>query len=513
MKRSRPSPYAWIVLLGLLVHGQTIFFQFIYFVDDVLILSDPAFLSDPANLLRAFQQPTFSIYYRPLATASLILDTLVGGISPGVYHAANVAYHVIAACLVFLLLERLGYQRAISLGCALLFVAHPQAAQAIAWIPGRNDSLLGLFAVAGLVTFLRFIETKRTAAFAFHLLLFTLTLFTKENGVALPVLCFLSLHLVAKERLFSKVTVISIAGWLACGLTWFLLRSSALASSTAVTEELTSVHNVWRNLPTLLEVFGKFFVPLRLTTVGVYHPLSTGIGCLAVLSLGLLVTFRKSARTPLLLIGAAWFVLFLLPTLAVYIEPVDYFESRAYASLAGATLLLAELLRLGGFGWQRNGWAALFAVLGAFSMVTFLQEAKYRSDIVFWEQAVEDCPDSHQVYFSLGLAYDRNAELDRAQRTYRMAIALNPMIAGYHNNLGAVWARSGDLQKAGEEFQRVLALEPRNAYAHFNLGTLHHLRAQLDEAKQEWRKALEINPKMAPAWVRISTPTFLSQPE
>jgi len=48
-----------IVATTVLVHGQTLFFDFTYLDDDKLVLEEHAFLRDPASLPRAFQRDVF----------------------------------------------------------------------------------------------------------------------------------------------------------------------------------------------------------------------------------------------------------------------------------------------------------------------------------------------------------------------------------------------------------------------------------------------------------------------
>src|SRR5262249_39402049 len=76
-------------------------------------------------------------YWRPLVTASYVLDAQWGGARPLAYHATNVVLHAAASALVLALLRRFGVGRGLALAGALAFAVHPALASAVAWIPGR----------------------------------------------------------------------------------------------------------------------------------------------------------------------------------------------------------------------------------------------------------------------------------------------------------------------------------------------------------------------------------------
>ena len=63
---------------------------------------DPGLFSrDPADAM-----------YRPLVVSSYVLNHLIGGQRPAIYHATNVAIHVLAAWLVLLIGQHLWSWRA-----------------------------------------------------------------------------------------------------------------------------------------------------------------------------------------------------------------------------------------------------------------------------------------------------------------------------------------------------------------------------------------------------------------
>ncbi|UCD55136.1 MAG: hypothetical protein JSV93_06410, partial [Candidatus Omnitrophota bacterium] len=166
------APILLIACLGFLVYSQTLFFDFTYLDDNVLILGNRKFLSKLSNIPQAFRQDVFfsyeDAYYRPLLTISFILDAQLpfalypspkpspqrgegrvrgrGEQGKGFsYHLTNIVIHLLAACLLFLLLIKLKYREGLAIFFSLIFTVHPVLTQAVAWLPGRNDSLLAVF--------------------------------------------------------------------------------------------------------------------------------------------------------------------------------------------------------------------------------------------------------------------------------------------------------------------------------------------------------------------------------
>ncbi|MBU4536866.1 glycosyltransferase family 39 protein, partial [Patescibacteria group bacterium] len=180
-------PFMVIAVLGFLIYSQTLFFDFTYLDDNTLILDNQSFLSNPLNVFEAFRTDVFHIfnhsafYYRPILTISFMFDYQIGGVNPFVYHFSNLIFHILAVCLLFVFLRKINYKKDISFLFSLLYLSHPVLTQAVAWIPGRNDSLVTIFILASFVCFIHFLNRNQTKYFIFHLLFFTLDIFTKET--------------------------------------------------------------------------------------------------------------------------------------------------------------------------------------------------------------------------------------------------------------------------------------------------------------------------------------------
>jgi len=175
--------YYWIFSAGIIVYFQSLFFGFTYFDDNVLVLENLFFLKDISNIFRTFTMEVFHVlhasaaYYRPMLTISYMIDAQFSGSSPFFYHFSSVVIHLLVSCLVFTLLFRLKIKKELAFLFALVFTVHPVLAQAVSWIPGRNDSLLALFMIPSFLFFINYLEGKRNKDLVLHLSFFAASLF------------------------------------------------------------------------------------------------------------------------------------------------------------------------------------------------------------------------------------------------------------------------------------------------------------------------------------------------
>jgi len=152
-------PYLWIVVMGLIVFFQILFFDFTTLDDTLLIIKNYDYISNLSNLPKIFVEDVFpsfirdDAYYRPILTLSFMFDAQLGGKSSMMYHLTNILLHLLVSCSVFAMLSRFFGKTLGVFFMTLVFLVHPVQVQAIAWIPGRNDSLLALFSVFTVVTF------------------------------------------------------------------------------------------------------------------------------------------------------------------------------------------------------------------------------------------------------------------------------------------------------------------------------------------------------------------------
>src|ERR1035437_7214510 len=345
-------PFVIIASLGFILYFQAFFFNFSYLDDNVLILGNQSFLSNINNIFWSFTTDVFHLfnhsafYYRPLLTISFIFDYQMGGASPFIYHFTNIILHILATSLLFVFLKKLDYRKDLAFLFSLIFLVHPVVTQAVAWIPGRNDSLLAVFILSTFIFFIKYLKEEnknKKNSLIWSLVFFGLALLTKESAILVLPIMFFYLYFIYKETklafnkyyffLYSTIFI----------LMWAILRYFTLKDSASLTFiEMTK--SVYFNLPAIIQFFGKIFFPFNLSVLPIMQDTTFVYGTISIILFALILILTKIKRWKFILLGFGWFFAFLLPS---FIRPnsalvADFIEHRLYVPIIGIFIILLE---------------------------------------------------------------------------------------------------------------------------------------------------------------------------
>jgi tetratricopeptide (TPR) repeat protein len=426
-----------------------------------------------------------------------VLDAQWSGPQALGYHLGNVALHVIAAILFFALLRCFALGRTLTLAAALVFAVHPLFVPTVAWIPGRNDSLLAVFALSAWLLFARDLERPSGHARVLHLAFFALALFTKETAVMLPPVCILHAVLV-RPRAWARLRQPRVLGTLVAGWGGILaldLWARALVIAHPIQAiSASAMRAAATNLPLLLVAFGKVILPTRLSAIAVAQDLPLWPGILAA---GIVVAALRvaPARPRVVGFGVAAFGLWLAPTLAVPGSLV--MDSRFYLPACGAIIAMAEVVRS---LWLERGLliGLSFAAISALALITLGYEGAFRDSRSFARDAVLASPHSALAHFCLAQTYHIAGANERALDEYRTALSLGPAQV-VHNNIAVLYMADGHWNEAETELRAELATNDSYGPAHHNLGIVLRRQGHLEEATAEQEAALLRQPDDASA--------------
>jgi hypothetical protein len=180
--------------------------------DDFLHLYSAAY----DTLWHGLTKATGGPFYAPITWLTFKLNWMMWGLNPAAFAAVNLAIHITN----IILLNRLAlslYQSAVAarwaaIGFALLY---PANSWAIMWISTRAHLLVTLFFLAALLSTVWYAETKRHKSLAFTAIVVfaTLSLFSKESGITVPISIALVLYnqrITRKEKFISRSGVIGL---------------------------------------------------------------------------------------------------------------------------------------------------------------------------------------------------------------------------------------------------------------------------------------------------------------
>ncbi|OGE79261.1 MAG: hypothetical protein A2751_04700 [Candidatus Doudnabacteria bacterium RIFCSPHIGHO2_01_FULL_46_14] len=481
-------PYLILTLIVLAVYGQIIFFDLTYLDDYTLIVANSEILGNPQNLIKGFGEDFLRVvsggyYYRPLITFSFMLNALIAGTNPFVYHLTNVLLHLVTVLFLYKFLNEFSSKLTALLG-AIFFAVHPALLQTIAWIPGRTDILPALFTLVSIWAFQKAWYGKSLAYIFLHFTFMALALLSKELGIFIPILCASYAFLIIKKWNWNRLAIF-VSGWAGLIVLWFFARSDFISQSGGGFFEMLG--SGLTGLYAGMIYYGKILLPFNLSTFPVLSDSTLVYGLVALVLLGTAMVVRQNKNYHEIIFGTFWFVLFLFPALVRPNPGADpeLLEHRLYLPMIGIIIVLLQLAipRLVAYSA-----IILLAILNIAHARNFADGFKY------WSKAAQSSPHSAVAHRQLGVMLYLRGDKAAAQYEYEKAIELDFQQPVVHTNLGLVYQEHGKLKQAENEFLSEIKINPEYDQGYFNLGNLYYELGRFDLARLNWEKTLKINP-------------------
>jgi Flp pilus assembly protein TadD len=475
-------PYLIIILLPIACFGRTIYFEFLNYDDQLFIVDNQKLIHDFSNIPKVFMHGIWSFihfissydYYRPFLILSLMIDAQFGGASPLVYHISNLLYHIIVCLLLFRLLIRLNIKNNITLFLTCVFAVHPVVTQAVAWIPGRNDTLLAIFIISSFLNYINYIRSGKNLFLMLHFIFFIFGLLTKETAVLLPAICFFYSIFITKEKLSSKRNIVFIGSWLVIAVIYFYLRDKALGKMENEVTLPLMIQTIIYRLPAIIQYIGKMILPFNLSVKPTQQDTGMLWGIVAVIIIAVSLFLSKEKNFRQIFLGTLWMILFLIPVLALpKIFNDNIFEHRAYLPLVGMLIILNEsILFKNKF---LTGAKAIFtgsAVIFLFFIISFNHAQYFKTALVFWQNAALNSPHDSEAHIKLSNQYFIKGDKANAEIHIQKTLALNPKEKRANAGLGAIYAGRGEFEKAEKYYKAEIALGTNYLEDFKNLGSV-----------------------------------------
>lgn len=488
-----------IAIITVAIYAPTAVFKFVGLDEEDHITNRQVFLHKISSIPDSFTHdsyfPTgFSPHYRPLLTLSFMADAVISDVDPLGYHVTNIALHALAAILLFLVLCELGLSNGAALTWTLLFAVHPALRQIVAWVPGRNDSLLAAFLLSSFLLFMRFIRSGRWTHLVISTFFFALGMFTKETALAFPFVCLAYLLLI-KENFHWREIKTPLIAWVAIFVIWFLARSHAL-SYINMPEAGKVLHNMLSYISSLLRYIRIAFAPFNLSVMPVVKMLDVVLGGGIVVLLAITIAVFGKHAWRRIAFGLIWFFAFLIPTLisSETVTRMVFFEYRLYLPLMGLFFALSA------FPWERflaNAYVRIglmWLLIISVAAVTVHASYDMRDPLAFWQSAVRTSPALARAHDGLGTVLASQNMLDDALREHLAAKQLAPADKRISNNIGVMYLRKNMFAQAEAAFKDEIAINPTYAVARHNLALTYAIQKRWADAEKEWLVATGLNP-------------------
>ena len=278
-------------------------------------------------------------FFRPVAFGLMKLTYTLTGWSPAALHAASLLWHLLACTLLMVLLRRCGLAAWLAWAMAALFAIHPAHVATVQWIACQTELMVAALLLGATLCFARFRgwpgfapdadtgPASRLGWAAGSIVLFGLALGCRENAVMFPLVMAVVEPWVWRRRTRAVLVVYATLGALLVG--YLAVRAFALGGAALPPRPYVFplgdpdfpryvFDKAWYYL------LGQFLLIPCVPIAGLpylrehavaFYGLAAGVGLLVI---GVCVRYF---RRPPGLVGPAWLIGFMVPSLPVFASP------------------------------------------------------------------------------------------------------------------------------------------------------------------------------------------------
>jgi tetratricopeptide (TPR) repeat protein len=548
------------LLVALAIYANS--FRVPFLLDDTSSIVENSTIRDLTNLgelLLAKPRGGLTTDGRPLLNLSFAINYAVSGIDVWSYHLFNLLLHVLNACLLrSLLLCIFGLPACsqavrenapwLAFGAALIWLVHPLQTGAVTYIVQRAESLMALFYLATLYSFLRMTASPRPFAWASATIVACwLGQATKEVMATAP-LVVLAVDAALVSGSLSQAIRNRWRFYLLLFTAWF--GAAALVVHSGSRSGTVSMTGKLNPLTYFVAQCGHLLTYLRLSVWPAGQIFDYGEEIqpwdgsqlpqvLAIVALIGLI-FVLCWRSPRLGVIGLIPLLILAPTSSfipvitqVAVEHRMYLPLASVASISGLLLLMLAMRVYPHQIWrQRMLFSIVVAALAAgLGSATYLRNRVYATELDVWEDTVRKRPTNVRACQNvvdssiktnravdivatyepaLAKPWNRNAALHGRSRSWYIvqnysagiadlqeALRLDPADAAAYNDLAMIYADQEKWEMTLEAATQSIELNPQVGVAHLNRAmALAHLEHH-EEAVLEYRKFNELQPYLS----------------
>ena len=467
--------------------------------------------------------------WHPLTWLSHALDCQLFGLNPAGHHWTNLAFHIVNAVLLFLLLLCVTGATWRSLLVASLFALHPLNVESVAWVAERKNLLSTLFFLLTLGAYGWYVRGLQVGRYLLVTLLFAFGLAAKPMLVTLPfVLLLLDYWPLQRVKNWSgptsvfPVVQLPLSRVVAEKLPLMAMSLGSciitiVAQNRAVIPTFALPISVrLRTVPYAYAMYlWKMVWPARLALIYPYpglklplwFPLVDGILLVAIT----VMAWKLRSRRPYVALGWAWFLGMSVPIIGIVQVGDQVVADRyAYLPLIGLFIIvvwgladLADHLRLSAA--VRTVAVVLIAV--SLLLVTRQQISYWRGSVDLWQHALQVTRNNSMAEEFLAndlFVEGRPGEAMVHMRNYANLEPLDPLA---HVRVGADYQDHGQFAPAIREYETAIrgtvVLNRRGfpgltsemlASTYANLAIIHSKIGQQSQAQNEMNRALSTNP-------------------
>jgi protein O-mannosyl-transferase len=443
--------------------------------------------------------------YHPLTMISLALNYSISGMDAWSYHLVNLLLHMTSCILVFRFIMLLTDRNVIiAFITSLLFGVHPMHVESVAWVSERKDVLYGVFFIAALIAYTKYIDARDRKQYWTSVMFLILALLSKPAAVIFPLVLF-CIDFFRRRELNSRLLIEKIPFFVLAfvmGLITFLAQKEKGAIDTEV---LTMSTRFFMGFYGIMMYIIKMILPVGLSPLYPFPPLNKSLPveyylapAFAIVLVGVVVYSLRKTRV------VAFGVLFYITNLLLVLQflPVGsavIADRYSYLPYVGLFFIIGWLIsRYSKDNLKRSYYVSL--PLGILLLVlTSRQATVWTSGASLWDHAIEINPNS-KAYDLRARLYTEEKNYDMALSYYNEALKLNAIDHEAFVDRGNVYFNTNKLDLAYQDYKKALSIKQNYPPALDNLGALFAMGGRYDSALACFNKALVIQPDYVPPY-------------
>jgi protein O-mannosyl-transferase len=196
MKSLKDNNKLFMVLLALFVVGSfrpVLNNQFVNFDDNKFIYNNKLIQNERVDYSSVLKEQIFTPNYKPLVYFFWSIEYKLFMNNAEGYHLISLLLHIFNSILVLLIISvlirriiQLKNASVIAFISALIFALHPLKVESVAWAVELKDMLFAFFFFSSLISYLYFLEGKKSVFFIISIISFSFGIFSKSMIVSLP---------------------------------------------------------------------------------------------------------------------------------------------------------------------------------------------------------------------------------------------------------------------------------------------------------------------------------------
>ena len=509
MKIRKSTHLLLIALVVLVIFSGSLKNDFVW--DDKYLVVDNPYIRTSNHMAKIFTTQLYegsgkhSNFYRPLQSLTYLLDYSVWGLNPFGYRLTNLFLHILNSTILYLILAALCSSISLAFLIVLIFSIAPTISGITYYISARSDLLMAFFMFLSILFFIKYVKEKRIACYIFSVLLFIPALACKEMALALLLLMPLQIYWYRKE-LRKKMAI--FLPYLLIGVSYITLRATILNfargdnplidfSYPASIPLLGRILTIFKIIPKYIEILllpGSLHMEWFIEPIRSIFQMDMLLSALAV-ALIIFVIKRLFSTYPIVLFGAIWFLLGLLPVLNIYPISVFFGEGWLYLPSVGFFIIIGVIFHNIPRVKVRSALVAAFLIY--YSLFTIAYGKVWKDSISLFQNVLKyetKSPFVHLTYNNISTAYYDIGDLEKSMEYGMKSIASKPGYQDAYNNIGVTYMALGRPVMAITYFKKAITLERDYASAYRNLAHAYSDIGLIESAIRYSNASLKIAP-------------------